>query len=188
MAKNAALGDAIQKIIDNVEDAVASTSVALRDEMKKDFEKVARESVDKYYEYQNGGYTKRGRQYRLYNIYQVHATSRRKGDGYIVKTSLIFDSDTLEGVYKSHSKKHQGEGSWASGGNVEAEYVFKNFFAGEHPWTNGYPRTADTLEYRLIKGAEPSPRRTLDKYFENYERILNRHFNEILSRLLKSYL
>lgn len=189
MAGNATLGDAIQRLMDNAENAAAFASVALRNQIKKDFEKAARDAVDKYYEYQNGAYTKHGRQYRLYDVYTVAADSKKKGKGYTIDAAITMDSDILYGWYNSNSAKHNGTEPWKAGGDVEADYVFKNFLKGVHPWTNGYPLNGvETLQYELREGPGPNPTEMLDQYLENYgERYLNKHFRDILSGLLKLY-
>lgn len=188
MARDATLGDAVQKIIDNAESATAFASIALKNQIKKDFEKVAREAVDKYYEYKNGSYTRRDRQYRLYNVYAVTANSTKKGKGYAIDADITMDSDILYGWYNSNSARHNGTDSWKYGGDVEADYVFENFLKGDHPWTNGYPLSGEkSLKYKLINGTKPSPEKILNNYLKTYDQKLDRYFNEILSGLLKLY-
>lgn len=186
MANNATLGDAIQRLMDNAENAAAFASVALRNQIKKDFEKAAHDAVDKYYEYQNGAYTKYGRQYHLYDVYIVTSDFKKKGKGYTIDAAITMDSDILEGLYNSNSSKHSGSGPWESGGDVEADYVFQNFLKGAHPWTNGYPLNGvETLQYKLLNKTKPSPEQILNKYLKNYN--LDKYFNETLSGLLKLY-
>ena len=188
MAKNNSLGDAIQKIINNAENAAAMSSVILKNQIKKDFEKAARDAVDKYYEYQNGAYTKHGRQYRLYDIYTVSADTTRKGKGYTIDVAITMDSDILNGVYHSKSSKHSGNKPWEEGGDVEAEYVFKNFLSGAHPWTNGWPVSGeDELRYKLLNKTKPSPEQILNNYLKSYDKYLNKHFHETLTGLIKLY-
>jgi hypothetical protein len=153
--------------------------------MRKDFEKAARDAVDKYYEYQNGRHTKHERQYRLYNVYKVTTSSAKNGKGYTIDATITLDSDYLEGLYYSNSTKHDGSQPWKQGGDVEAEYVFENFIKGAHPWTNGWPLNGEKdLEYKLIR-KRPSPGGMLDKYLKNYE--LHDRFDEILYDLLRLY-
>ena len=48
---NGTLEDAVQKMIDNAEKAVQVAAVLTSQQIKKDFEKAARDTVDNYYKY-----------------------------------------------------------------------------------------------------------------------------------------
>ena len=189
MAKNTSLSDAIQKMIDNIEMATAVAGVYLKSQVHRDFEKAAKTSVDKYYSYINGYYTQHDRQYRLYKVYDVKTDVKREGKNIVISTGIYMDSDRLEGLYHSNSSKHSGNGPWGSGGDVEADYVFKNFIYGMHPWTNGWPlRGVSNLEYDEIQ-SKPSPDSYLNKYVDKYVDVyFNKHLNKTLDGLLKAYM
>lgn len=189
MANKNSLSDTIQKMIDDIDRAGAIAGVLLKDQVHKDFEKAAKTSVDNYYKYKNGEYTRYERQYRLYSIYKVQTTISREKDNIIISTGIYMNSDPLEGVYHSNSSKHQGGGSWALGGDVEADYVFKNFISGKHPWTNGWPHSgANSLEYDLISN-KPSPDNYLKRYRDRYVDIyFNKHIQKVMDNLLKIYM
>ena len=183
------LEDAIQGMINDVQKATTAAALLTKDQVKKDFENAAKESVDKYYEYVNGSYTRGERQYNLYKIYKVNVGISKGKDSIIISSNILMNSDVLEGVYHSNSSKHNGGGSWSSGGDVDANYVFKNFIYGHHPWTNGWPTSgAEDLEYKLIT-KRPTPNSFLNNYIDSYgEKYFAKRFEKNLLQLLKAYL
>lgn len=198
MAKNNSLSNDIQKLIDNAELVAASASLLIKDKMQKDFEKAAKKSVDKYYEYKNGSYTKYGRQHNLYKVYSVDAQVSRNGDDLILNASIYMDSNKLEGLYSSNSRYHQGDSPWEvykgsyaddpdrDYGNVEADWVFKNFISGKHPWTNGYPTSGAEKLKTGFKKSKPSPDKFLSDYLDKYgEKYINKYMEEIMISFMK---
>lgn len=184
MAQNNSLADTIQMMIDNVEDAAYDAALKIRKQIEIDFQDMAKGLVGKYYKYKNGSYTKnggkRGRQYNLYNIYDVTTKVIRGKKSVDIQVDLNFDPSVLEGVYHSnHSEK------WK---NVEADYVFKNFMEGVHPWTNGWPLWGtNELEYREIK-ASPKVEPAVKKYKKVYgDKYFNNYVDKALMKLIKSY-
>ena len=91
------------------------------------------------------------------------------------------DSEPLEGLYHSNASE-----KWA---DVEASYVFKNFMAGLHPWTNGYPRSgAEELKYREYKGS-PLVKNTVRKYKKTYgDKYFSKYIDKIFMQMIKIYL
>lgn len=189
MAKGNTLSDAIQNMIDDIDKATAFAGVFLKNKVQKDFEAAAKTSVDKYYSYKNGYYTRYGRQYRLYKVYDVKTTVYRENGNIVVSTGIYMDSDKLEGLYHSNSSIHNGSGSWESGGDVDADYVFENFIYGRHPWTNGWPiSVAKSLEYDEIK-SKPSPDSYLNRYCDKYVDVyFSKHIQKTIDGLLKAYM
>lgn len=181
MAKENSLSDAIQNMINDVERATVMAGLLIKDKVQKDFEKAAKTSVDKYYSYKNGYYTKYQRQYRLYNTYSVKTDISREGDNIVISTGVYMDSDPLEGLYHSNASK-----KWE---DVDAEYVFENFIYGRHPWTNGWPLSgAAELEYDEIR-SKPSPDSYLKRYRDKYVDVyFNKHVQSIMDNLLKVYM
>ena len=189
MAKGNSLSDAIQNMIDDINRATAYAGVFLKSKVQKDFEDAARTSVDKYYSYKNGHYTRYGRQYRLYKVYDVKTTVERENGNIVISTGIYMDSDRLEGLYHSNSSKHNGDDAWSSGGDVEEDYVFENFIYGRHPWTNGWPTSGDKfLEYDEIK-SKTSPDSYLNKYRDKYSDVyFSKHIQKTMDGLLKAYM
>lgn len=182
MANGISLSDAIQKVIDNVENAAVTTGFLVSQKMKEDFEEMAKGTVDKYYEYEKGQYTKYGREYNLYKIYKVTvAPPKKTKKGVHLELNLNLNSDVLEGLYHSNASK-----VWQ---DVGADYVFNNFMGGFHPWTNGWPLTsANDLIYKEIK-ASPNVDKTIKKYKKNYgDKYFNDYVDKILMQLIKVYL
>lgn len=185
MAEAKTLGDAIQKLIDNVETVAEIAGNISRKQAEKDFNDAAKAAVDKYYEYQNGAYTKYGRQHNLYDIYNVDSDLKRKGKSFVLTTNINMDSSSLEGAYHSNSSKHQGTGSWNSGGQVEGDYVFKNFLEGAHPWT--YFKDGEYMYGETI--GKEIPDKFLKDFIKNYgSRYFEDNFQKIIAQLLKVYL
>lgn len=189
MANKSSLSDTIQKMIDDIDRAGAIAGLLIKDQVHKDFEKAAKTSVDNYYKYINGSYTKYERQYRLYKTYDVQTSVTREGNNIVISTGIYMSSDPLEGLYHSNSSKHEGEKPWKSGGDVEAEYVFNNFISGKHPWTNGWPVAKD--EPILREGytkKRPVPDSYLKRYRDRYVDVyFNRHVQNMMEKLLKAY-
>ena len=182
MAKSGSLSDAIQSLIDKVEDTALTTGLIVNQKMKSDFEKMAKGTVDKYYEYKKGQYTKYGREYNLYKVYTVTVSPpKQTKKGVHLEVNVDLDADVLEGLYHSNASD-----IWA---DVEAEYVFKNFMGGYHPWTNGWPLTsANNLVYKEIK-ASPNVDKTIKKYQKNYgDKYFNKYVDQILTQLIKVYI
>jgi hypothetical protein len=190
MAKAKTLSDAIQNMIDNIDQATSVAGTLIKARVHEDFEKAAKTSVDKYYEYKNGYYTKHGRKHRLYKTYDVKTSIKHEGNNIVISAGIYMSSDPLEGLYHSNSSLHDGDGPWRRGGDVEAEYVFKNFISGQHPWTNAWPleNYEEGLQYKLIK-SKPSPDHYLKNYRDKYINThFNKHVNKTLDNLLKFYM
>ena len=197
MAKNNSLSQDMQTLIDHAEFVAASASVLIKEKMKEDFQKAAEKSVDKYYEYKKGSYTKYGRKHNLYKIYSINASVSKKGDDITLSASILMDSDILEGLYHSNSQYHQEDGPWESYkgdysgpdkdyGNVEADWVFKNFLSGKHPWTNGWPMSGKSKLKTGFKHSKPSPDKFLQKYLESYgEKYIDKYMQEIMINFMK---
>lgn len=187
------LEDAIQGMIDDVQRATISAALLTKDQVKKDFENAAKESVDKYYEYKKGYYTRHLRQYRLYKTYSVKTDIQKSKGGIGINATIRMSSDPLEGEYFSNSTRPFGVGPQrpASYGKtpVDAEYVFENFIYGRHPWTNGWPISgADDLEYKEFT-KRPTPNSFLNNYIDSYgEKYFSKRFEQNLMKLLKAYL
>lgn len=175
------LSDAIQVIIDGVDTAAYTAGVLASNQMKKDFEGMAKGLVDKYYEYQKGQYTKYGRQYNLYNIYSVTTKVTQSKKSVDILVDLNFDPSKLDGLYHSNASD-----KWA---DVEYEYVFRNFMEGKHPWTNAWPLSgAGSLEYKEIK-ASPKVEPAIKRYQKTYgDKYFNHYVDKILMQLIKVYL
>ena len=84
MANQKSLSDTIQSMIDDIDKASAIAGIFLKSKVQKDFETAAHTSVDKYYSYKRGQYTKYGRQYRLYKVYDVKTTINREKDNIVL--------------------------------------------------------------------------------------------------------
>ena len=93
MAAEKTLGDAIQKLIDNVETVAEIAGNISRLQAEKDFNDAAKTAVDKYYEYKNGAYTKYGRQHNLYDIYKVNSDLKKRGKTFTITTNIDMNSD-----------------------------------------------------------------------------------------------
>ena len=183
---NSTLTSAIQNMIDDVERATAMAGLLLKDTVHKDFDDAAHTSVDKYYSYKNGYYTKYGRKHRLYGVYDVNTEVYRDGNSIVISTGIYMDSDKLDGLYHNRLGE-QGivVGKWT---DVDADYVFKNFISGKHPWTNGWPLSgASELEYGT-NTSKPSPDRYLKNYVDRYIDVyFNKHVQRTLDNLIKVY-
>jgi hypothetical protein len=178
------LEDAIQKMIDNAETALQTAAVLTVQQIEKDFKKAAKDTVDNYYKYVEGGYTKYGRQYSLYNLPLI-TTSVKKGKGKVsINANILMDADRITGEHKSHGKGAK----YADG--VSSDYIFNLFMANEHPWTNAWPLNGvEELEYRTIAGEGPKPDKYLNKYINEYgEKYAGAHFEKCVMALLKLYL
>lgn len=181
MATGKTLSDAIQKLIDNVEDVAVVSANLVKDKMQKDFEKMAEGTVDKYYEYQKGYYTKHGRKHNLYKTYSVDISLIKTKKRIDFDLSLKYDPDVLEGLYHSNASE-----TWA---DVQADYVLENFLGGYHPWTNGWPLFTDKpLQYKEIKGS-PSVKKTFNQYKKTYgDKYFSKYMDKVFMQLIKVYL
>lgn len=185
MAQKNSLEGAIQNIIDNLEIVADTTSKLVAKRVEKDFNEQTKNVIDEYYDYQFGSYTKYGRQHNLYNIYNVTSNVKKRGKSYTITTEVQMDSSALEGVYHSNSSKHQGSGPWSSGGQVEADYVFENFLAGEHPWT----RFEDGVYVYGENKDKLSPDKKMKNYLKKYgDKYFDDYLQTTLSQLLKLYM
>lgn len=180
---NGTLEDAVQKMIDNAEKAVQVAAVLTSQQIKKDFEKAARDTVDNYYKYTNGIYTKNGRQYSLYAVPEIKVNVQSKKKGVVINANILMDSSKITGHY-SHGKNAK------YAGGVSSDYIFNNFMSGMHPWTNAWPLFgSEELEYELISGDGPSPDMFLTKYIKNYgETYAGKYFEKYVMQLLNVYL
>lgn len=181
MAKGNSLSDAIQVLIDNVEGAAYTAGLLANQKMQKDFEEMAKGTVDKYYEYKRGQYTKYGRQHNLYNIYKVTTSIKQTKKAVKLEVNLNFDPGKLEGLYHSNASE-----LWE---DVDGTYVFQNFMYGVHPWTNGWPFSGKSeLRYREIRSM-PRVETTIRKYKNAYgDKYFKGYVDQILMSLIKVYL
>lgn len=181
MATGMSLADAIQVVIDNVETAAVTAGNLANQKMQQDFTEMAKGTVDSYYEYINGQYTRYGRTHSLYNIYKVTTSMKKTKSAVNLEVNLNLDPGKLEGIYHSNASK-----KWA---NVDGMYVFENFMEGVHPWTNGWPLSgAAELEYKEIK-ASPNVERTIKKYKKAYgDKYFKPYMDKIFMSLVKLYL
>lgn len=186
MAANTLEG-AIQNVIDNIEAASAVAGLILKDKVHEDFHQAAKTSVDKYYSYKNGGYTKYGRQYRLYKTYDVRTDVYREGQNIVISTGVYMSSDPLEGLYHNRpwEEERKVQGKWT---DVDADYVFNNFIQGLHPWTNGWPLSgAAELEYKTKKSS-PSPESYLLRYRDRYNDVyFSKHLQNVMDNVINMY-
>ena len=121
----------------------------------------------------------------MYDIYKVNSDLRKRGRTFTLTTNIDMNSAPLEGAYHSNSSKHQGGGSWESGGQVEGDYVFENFLQGEHPWT--YFKDGEYM-YGETVGKE-IPDEFLKDFINNYgSRYFEDNFQKTIAQLLKVYL
>jgi hypothetical protein len=185
MAKVETFSDAIEEMMKNVDKVCKEVAQKVSEKMADDIEKKTEEIVDKYYEYKNGSYTKHERTYQLYEFYNIAAPKVSKsGNGYIARGKVTFDPDLLE--YYSNSSKHQGNGSWKSGGDVESDYVYESlFFEGKHPWYSGAPVNDGSYElrpggYNIKKAYQQFDDTYDDKYLTDY-------FNSIVVKAMQQY-
>ena len=181
MATGILPSEAIQMLIDNIETAASIAGQMANVKMQQDFTEMAKGTVDTYYEYVNGQYTRYGRTHSLYNIYTVTTKMSKSKSSIDLEVNLNLDPGKLEGIYHSHSSK-----KWA---NVGGMYVFDNFMAGRHPWTNGWPLSgAKELEYKEIQ-ASPQVSKTINKYKRAYgDKYFKPYVDGIFMSLIRSYL
>ena len=166
MASNGPLSDAIDKIIKSVDVATRKTAFQASQRMVQDLWEKAKSVVDEYYEYKNGSYTKFGRQYNLYDIYEVDTPSTRKHkDGYQINAKIIFYDERLEGVHNG-SRKYRP---------VDGEYVLDLFWSGEHPWYSGSP--VNDGSYKTISYGT-SAKESFKKFDDRYDDVFLKAYLE----------
>lgn len=185
MAQNNSLESAIQKMIDNAEMVAEVAGKLVMKRVRQDFDDKTKKVIDEYYDYKYGSYTRYGRQHNLYNIYNVKTDFRKHGKVYTITTEVKMDSSALEGVYQSNSSKHRGSGPWEGGGQVEADYVFENFLAGEHPWT----RFENGMYVYGEKKDKMSPDVKMKRYLKKYgSKYFDEYLQKTIVQLLKLYM
>ena len=181
MASGMLVSEAIQLLIDNIELAAVTAGNLANQKMQQDFTEMAKGTVDSYYEYVRGQYTRYGRTHSLYNIYTVTTSLNKTAKNVNMTVTLNMDPGALEGIHHSNASQ-----KWAT---VGGQYIFDNFMRGTHPWTNGWPQSgAAELKYREIK-ASPSVNRTINKYKKAYgDAYLKPYLDSIFMSLIKIYL
>lgn len=181
MATGMLVSEAIQKLIDNIELTAVTAGKLANQKMQQDFTEMAKGTVDSYYEYVNGQYTRYGRTHSLYNIYNVTTALAKTSKNVNMTVTLNMDPGNLEGIYHSNASK-----KWAT---VSGQYVFDNFIAGVHPWTNGWPMSgASELQYMEI-GGSPNVEQTIKKYKKAYgDTYLKPYLDSVFMSLIKVYL
>ena len=188
MAQKNSLEDAIQQMIDNVNTVAEVAGKRVMKQVQEDFNAATKNVIDEYYDYKYGSYTKYGRQHNLYNIYNVTSSIKKHGKTYTITTNVNMDSSALKGVYHSNSSKHHAHGpmlEWKKGGDVEADYVFENFLAGEHPWT----RFEDGVYVYGENKDKMSPDAKMKKYLKKYgEKYFDDYMQKTIAYLLKQYM
>lgn len=178
--------DGIQRMIDNLEMSVAMAAMLVKDSVEEDFKEAAKHSIDEYYEYKNGFYTQYGRQHNLYKLPKVTVGIERSGSSFTLTPTIQMRQEMLEGVYHSNSSRHNGGGSWKSGGDVEAKYVFNNFIVGKHPWSRFTPIDGD-YGATTIRGK--SPNRYLNHYIRSYgDKYFCKRVDAAMAKVLAMYM
>lgn len=191
------LESAVQDMINNVDKIATIATLTVKEQMKKDFNKAAKDAVDQYYKYKKGYYTKHGRTHSLYKIPEITVNTSRDSKKIYFSASIDLKADRLEGVYHSHSQYHDGGGSWESGGDVEATYVVENLFMqGMHPYSSYYPLKNpedpnNPYGYELRRGPGAKPDTMLKRFTSNKEygdKYFAKHMNKTLNKLFQLYL
>ena len=189
------LESAIQEMINNVDKIATIATFTVKEQMKKDFNKAAKDAVDQYYKYKKGFYTMHGRKHNLYKVPDVSVSTSRDTKKIYFSASIDLKEDPLEGVYHSNSSKHDGSGPWEKGGDVEASYVLYNFTYGYHPYSRwsplDVPEDENPYRYRTIKGKGPSPHTMLSKFTRDKEygdKYFKKHMDKTLNKLFELYL
>lgn len=181
MSNNVSVVTAIQKMIQDIDSVADKAAYQLQLQVKKDFDKASESIVDEYYKYP----VKYHREYNLYDIYNVKSNLKRHGHIYTITTEIELNSDILNGIYYSHSKKHHGSGSWSDGGQVEGDYVFTNFMEGAHPWTQF--NNGDYIYGVEIGGT--IPHKDFKKYVKDYgPKYFETHIQQVMGDILKKYI
>ena len=195
--KNSA-AEILKRMKADVENITEQAAVMFKEKVHEDLQDAAKQSVDLYYRYKNGWYTKYGRQHNLYHTYTVSSEISRSGDIFSVNTEVFFDAAHLEDLYESNSQYHQIEGMpWKRDGALTGTksgppnpvWIFSNFMSGYHPWTNGWPLGgAKELRVKKIKKS-PSPDKFLTDYMDSYhKRYADKYLEDIIVKLLKNYI
>lgn len=185
MAKVETFSDAIKDMMKNVDKVSREVAQKVSEKMTVDIANKTQDILDKYYSYKKGSYTKSGRTYQLYEMYETDLPKAVKASGgYIARGRVKFDPNILE--YHSNSSKHNGDSPWSSGGDVESSYVYDElFFEGKHPWYSGAPYNDGS--YTLIKHGVNVGKAFKDfdnKYDDQY---LHDYFNSIVAKTMQKY-
>lgn len=183
MSNQGAIERAVDRMMDDVKLIIAQAAKNISKKVEEDYKMAARSAVDNYYaSYIPTSYTRQG---ELYGMYKAKARAYQKGNDWIIKASVVFDSDLIEGKHHSYSSFHQGAGDWSGGGDVEAEWIFMNFMEGRHPITE-LNLDGKGLEY-VYSTIDDSvtPREILDNFNKNYQtQYFNKHVeHELMSQL-----
>jgi hypothetical protein len=83
-------------------------------------------------------------------------------DGIAARVGVIYDPSKLDGVYYSEASNKDFFNP------VDSTWILKNYLAGIHPRTNGYPIYSDELVYNP-KTDTVSPDETMKEYIQNYK-------------------
>ena len=100
-----------------------------------------------------------------------------KNDEIVAKVGIMYDPEKLEGVYYTEASQKDFFNP------VDATWVLKNYLAGIHPRTNGYPIYGAGLVYDPFVDPE-SPDATMKEYIQKYkEQGLSKDEFELLLRM-----
>lgn len=183
MSNQGAIERAVDRMMDDVKFVIADAARKIAKQVEEDYKMAARSAVDNYYaSYTPTSYVRQG---ELYGMYKAKARAYKNGNNWIIKASVVFDSDLIEGKHHSNSSLHNGAGGWGSGGDVDAEWIFENFMEGRHPITT--PELKDgELEY-IYSTIDDSvtPLEILENFNKNYKtQYFDKHIqNELMSQL-----
>ena len=186
--------DAIDQMIKNSDAICQELAKEASKKMEKDFENMAKHIVDKYYEYKKGSYTKYGRTYQLYNIYEATTSVTKSARGYAASVNLTFDPSKMD--HSSNSKQHQGDWDWNEMrvqndipmyGNVSEDYIYvKLFYYGKHPWYSG--ANPNDNSYKLIKSGY-NVEKKFKEFIKGYEdKYLKDYIQDIFVNIMAKYI
>lgn len=189
MAKENSIEEQINQLYNNFNSIIEKSVKAARKDVKQDLDEYAKKVVDRYYQYKKGQYTRHKRKYRLYDLYKTTVRlSHPSEDIYVFNLNIKFDPKNIEGVHSSRNTSRIEEGfgtPWKSGGNVEADYVFNNFWHSKHPWTvfSSDPEVS-SASYRTYK-QKPSSKEYIEKYMKNYgEKMMEIIWDNIIKNIM----
>jgi hypothetical protein len=175
VAKNKSIEDALNDILNpkKLDEIVKKTVKEAGIKARKDFVNETKKVIKHYYdEYPERQYDPIGSLYHLF-------TYENKTRGKSIDVTINFDSARIEGMHQSNSRYHQ-EGDvwesikWKNGrgpernrqyGAVESDFIFTNFWYGDHPVTNGDKYAG--FKYEPVNKGK-SPEELLIEYTETY--------------------
>jgi hypothetical protein len=157
--------------VQNLDEAINSIFKRYKSNLKKAIEYAANEAefdikweaqscLERYYEnYEPKWYD------RTESLMQAFVTVNEVSENQnniVARVGVIYDPAKLEGVYYSEASQDPFFNP------VDATWVLKNYLAGVHPRTNGYPIYADELVYNPKIDAV-SPDTTMQEYIRKYK-------------------